>query len=162
MKYMKKSLLGLTLLCAVFALAQDRYKGPKPPKSDVPYLLHAMNLVETDASEANEGKQKNDTVYTVSGSAARARTPLAEPIFLIAVEKLSAEKFSCYKMEAKGGSRQLTIPAKVGKNGPRPMRMNVTRVADNLYRMELAETLANGEYTLSPEGSNQVFSFAVY
>jgi hypothetical protein len=157
---MKKSLLALALVSALFA--QDRYKGPKPPKTDIPYLLHANNLVETDASEAQEGKNKNDTVYTVSGAGARARTPLAEPIFLMAVDKLSAEKFSCYRMEVKGGSRQLVLPAKPGKNSPKPLRMNVTRVSDNLYRIELSETLANGEYTLSPEGSNQVFSFAVY
>lgn len=157
---MKKSLLALALVGALFA--QDRYKGPRPPKTDIPYLLHANNLVETDSGEAQESKAKNDTVYTVSGTAARARTPLSEPIFLIAVDKLSAEKFSCYRMEMKGGSRQLVLPAKPGKNSPRPMRMNVTRVQDNLYRMELAETLQNGEYTLSPDGSNQAFSFSVY
>lgn len=157
---MKPILLALTLMGILFA--QDRYKGPKPPKTDIPYLLHATNLVETDSSEAQESKSKNDTVYTVSGPAAKARTPLAEPIFLMNVDKVSAEKLSCYRMETKGGNRQLTIPLKLGKNAPKPLRMNVTRVSDNLYRIELAETLTNGEYTLSPEGSNQVFSFAVY
>ncbi|MBY0507316.1 MAG: hypothetical protein K2X03_25605 [Bryobacteraceae bacterium] len=154
--------LLLSLAIAGTLLAQDRYKGPRPPKSDIPYLLHANQLVETDSSEAQESKNKNDTVYTVPGAAAKARTPLAEPIFLIAVDKLSAEKLSCYRMETKGSSRQLVLPMKAGKNAPKPLRMNVTRVADGLYRVELAETLANGEYTLSPEGSNQVFSFAVY
>lgn len=157
---MKKILLAIVLVGTL--LAQDRYKGPKPPKTDIPYLVHADNLLETDASEAQEGKNKNDTVYTVQGAAAKARTPLAEPIFLIAIEKLSAEKFSCYRMEAKGSTRQLVLPLKPGKNAPKPLRMNVTRVNGNLYRLELSETLINGEYTLSPEGSNQVFSFAVY
>ena len=157
---MKTTILALALVGTLFA--QDRYKGPKPPKTDIPYLVHAGNLVETDSGEAQESKNKNDTVYTVQGAAARARTPLAEPIFLLAIEKLSAEKFSCYRMEAKGGTRQLILPSKPGKNSPKPLRMNVTRVNDNLYRMELSETLANGEYTLSPEGSNLVFSFSVY
>ena len=157
---MKSTILALALLGTLFA--QDRYKGPKPPKTDIPYLVHAGNLVETDAGEAQESKNKNDTVYTVQGTAARARTPLAEPIFLLAIDKLSAEKFSCYRMEAKGGTRQLILPLKPGKNAPKPLRMNVTRVNDNLYRLELSESLANGEYTLSPEGSNQVFSFSVY
>jgi len=157
---MKNSLLALALVSALFA--QDRYKGPKPPKTDIPYLLHASNLVETDSGEAQEGKNKNDTVYTIAGASAKARTPLAEPIFLMAVDKVSAEKLTCYRMETKGGSRQLIIPMKPGKNSPKPMRMNVTRVSDNLYRIELAETLPNGEYTLSPEGSNQAFSFSVY
>ena len=157
---MKTTILALALVGTLFA--QDRYQGPKPPKTDIPYLLHAGNLVETDSGEAQESKNKNDTVYTVQGGAARARTPLAEPIFLLAIDKLSAEKFSCYRMEAKGGARQLILPLKPGKNAPKPLRMNVTRVNDNLYRLELSETLANGEYTLSPEGSNQVFSFSVY
>ena len=157
---MKNTLLALALMGTL--IAQDRYKGPKPPKTDIPYLLHASQLVETDSSEAQESKNKNDTVYTVPGAAARARTPLAEPIFLLAIDKLSAEKFSCYRMEAKGGTRQLILPLKPGKNAPKPLRMNVIRVNDNLYRLELSETLTNGEYTLSPEGSNQVFSFSVY
>ncbi len=157
---MKTTILALALLGTLFA--QDRYKGSKPPKTDIPYLVHAGNLVETDSGEAQESKGKNDTVYTVQGAAARARTPLAEPIFLLAIDKLSAEKFSCYRMEAKGGTRQLILPLKAGKNAPKPLRMNVTRVNDNLYRLELSETLTNGEYTLSPEGSNQVFSFSVY
>ena len=157
---MKTTILALTLMSTLFA--QDRYKGPKPPKTDIPYLVHAGSLVETDSGEAQENKNKNDTVYTVQGTAARARTPLAEPIFLLAIDKLSAEKFSCYRMEAKGGTRQLILPFKPGKNDPKPLRMNVTRVNDNLYRLELSETLINGEYTLSPEGSNQVFSFSVY
>ncbi len=157
---MKTAIFALALVGTLFA--QDRYKGPKPPKSDIPYLLHATSLVETDSGEAQESKSKNDTVYTVPGTAAKARTPLAEPIFLMNVDKLSAEKFSCYRMETKGGSRQLVLPLKPGKNSPKPLRMNVTRVNDNLYRIELSETLANGEYTLSPEGSNQVFSFSVY
>ena len=157
---MKNTLLALALMGTL--IAQDRYKGPKPPKTDIPYLLHASHLVETDSGEAQESKNKNDTVYSVPGAAARARTPLAEPIFLLAIDKLSAEKFSCYRMEAKGGTRQLILPLKPGKNAPKPMRMNVIRVNDNLYRLELSETLTNGEYTLSPEGSNQVFSFSVY
>jgi hypothetical protein len=157
---MKKSLLALALVSALFA--QDRYRGPQPPKKDIPYLLHAGNLVETEPGEATESKNKNDTIYTIPGAAAKARTPLAEPIFLLAVDKLSAEKFTCYRMESKGNSRQLVLPLKPKKDSARPMRMNVTRVSGDLYRIELAETLANGEYTLSPEGSNQVFSFAVY
>ena len=157
---MKTTILALALFGNLFA--QDRYKGPKPAKTDIPYLVHAGNLVETDAGEAQESKGKSDTVYTVQGAAARARTPLAEPIFLLAIDKLSAEKFSCYRMEAKGGTRQLILPLKAGKNAPKPLRMNVTRVNDNLYRLELSESLTNGEYTLSPEGSNQVFSFSVY
>jgi hypothetical protein len=31
-----------------------------------------------------------------------------------------------------------------------------------LYRVEANETLENGEYALSPDGSDQVFCFQVY
>ena len=35
-------------------MAADKYTGPKPPKADVPYLLHADTLIETEAVEARE------------------------------------------------------------------------------------------------------------
>ena len=39
------------LLCGV-AWAQ-KYDGPRPPKKDMIYLLHADNLVPTETGEAN-------------------------------------------------------------------------------------------------------------
>jgi hypothetical protein len=38
----------------------------------------------------------------------------------------------------------------------------VTRLASDLYRIEVNESLEPGEYSLSPEGSNQVFCFEVF
>ena len=32
----------------------------------------------------------------------------------------------------------------------------------NIYRIDVGESLENGEYSLTPEGSNQVFCFQVY
>ena len=33
---------------------------------------------------------------------------------------------------------------------------------DKLYKIEVSDSLEPGEYTLTPEGSNQVFCFQVY
>ena len=43
----------LTLTAATFLLpAADKYSGPRPPKADLPYLVHADNLVPTEAGVA--------------------------------------------------------------------------------------------------------------
>jgi hypothetical protein len=150
---------------ALFAQAQakQKYDGPKPAKADVPYLLHARNLVELDQGEAREEKVKDVTRYTLPGATAKARTPLMEPIFLLQADKLVPEKLTCYRMQpSKAGQRELNLPAKPKKDSARPLRMTVTQAADRLFRIELSETLDNGEYVLTPEGSNQVFAFTVY
>ena len=159
-----RSLLIATLAMATLpAQSRQKYDGPRPPKADVPYLLHARNLVELDTGEAREDKVKDNLRYSLSGSTAKARTPMMEPIFLLKSDKLAPEKLTCYRMEAtKAGQREMAIPSRPKKDSTRPRRMTVTQVADGLYRLELSETLENGEYVLTPEGSNQVFAFAVY
>jgi hypothetical protein len=98
----------------------------------------------------------------LSGASSKARTPLAEPIFLIRVEKLNPEKLALYPLEVKNGSREVYFPNRPKKDSARPVHTIVTRVADGLFRVEANEGLENGEYALSPEGSNQVFAFQVY
>ena len=157
--------LASTLLVALVAPAQSqkKYDGPRPAKSDVPYLLHARSLVELEASDAKEEKQKNDSRYTLPGASAKARTPLMEPIFLLQADKLIPEKLACYKLDVKNGQRELMISARPKRNDPaRPRRLTVTQVGDKLFRIEVAEALDNGEYVLTPEGSNQSFSFSIY
>ncbi|MBI4873543.1 MAG: hypothetical protein HY822_02795 [Acidobacteria bacterium] len=149
--------LTLTVLSAA-----DKYQGPRPPKPDVPYLLHAGNLVETETAEASEEKRKDNTVYAVAGAASPARTPLAEPIFLIETAKLQAERIELYKLEVRNGRREVVFAEKRRRDGPRAVRVSVTRIEPNLYRIEAAVGLENGEYSLTPAGSNQVFCFQVY
>lgn len=151
------SLLAL-LLCAIAVLAQ-KYSGPRPPKSDVPFLLHADTLVETESREAQEQTRKDQVTYIIPGDSSPARTPLAGPIFLLQAEKLIADKMELYRLEVKDGHREVSFSR---KKKQRPMHLEVTRVADNLYRIEVSETLENGEYSLTPSGSNQVFCFQVY
>lgn len=153
----------LGALAAAALIAQtDKYTGPKPPKPDVPYLLHATTLVETDTGSAREEKTKDGLLYVLDGVAAKSRTPLAEPIFILSAKKLLPDKISCWKMTVKGGRRELSIPAKPKKDSPRPARILVTKLEGDLYKLELSENLENGEYVLSPDGSNEVFAFTVY
>jgi len=146
------------LLFAVAAFSQ-KYDGPRPPKPDLPYLKHASTLVPTESAEAKEEKQKNDTLYVIEGTNSPARTPLAAPIFLFQADKIVPSKLGLYKLDVKGGHREILFGA---RKSPKPIIITVTHLDGNLYRIEADESLEPGEYSLSPEGSNQVFCFAVF
>jgi hypothetical protein len=147
------------LLAAALSAAAQKYDGPRPPRPDVPYIKHAGNLVSTEAGMAKEQKQKNDTLYIIEGAASPARTPLASPIFLFQSEKIVPEKFGLYRLEVKNGRREILFNA---KKPPKPIGIEVTHLDGNLYKIEVNDSLDPGEYSLSPEGSNQVFCFAVF
>src|SRR5215472_2549841 len=134
------------------------YDGPRPSKPDIPYLVHADNLIPTEAGDAKN--EKGDT-YSVSGSSSSARTPLAEPIFLLQSDRLSPESIELYRFEVKNGHREATVSSRRRGNG-RPLHLQVTKLERGLYRIEAAETLENGEYCLTPSGANRVFCFEVY
>jgi hypothetical protein len=161
---MKRSVVLLVAALAAAALAQAQrgdYTGPQPPKPDVPYLMHADNLIETEVVEAREDKRKSESLYTIPGAASPARTPLAEPIFLFQSGEITPDTLELYRLEVKGGNRQAMVAR---KRNSRPFRLTVTRLADRLYRIEVNRGmgLENGEYSLSPNGSNRSFCFAVY
>src|SRR5437588_372474 len=103
------SLACLAALNAVLIFGADKYNGPIPPKADVPYLLHADQLVETEAGEAKEETKKDSVVAILPGASSPARTPLAEPIFIIKTQKLSAERISAFKLDVKNGTREVVI-----------------------------------------------------
>jgi hypothetical protein len=151
------------LLSGVFAAlpiptwAAD-YNGPRPSRPDIPYLVHADNLIPTEAGEAKN--EKGDT-YSVNGTSSSARTPLAEPIFLLQSDRLSPESIELYRFEIKNGHRETTVSSRRRGNA-RPLHLQVTKLERGLYRIEAAETLENGEYCLTPSGSSRVFCFEVY
>lgn len=148
------------VLVLAFCLSGQKYSGPRPEKRDLPYLVHADNLVPTEVAEAKEQPHKDDILYVIAGANSPAKTPLASPIFLIQAEKLVPERLQLYRLEVKGDQREILFRK---KKPARPITISVSRVSsDNLYRIEVDETLENGEYSLSPEGSNQVFCFGVY
>ena len=144
------------------AFAEVAYRGPKPPKADVPYLMHGDNLVETDQAEATQSEDKKRTVYTTAGTTATARTPLAEPIFLIRPEKIKPEQLSLYRMKIEKGNRQISFSAKPGKDDPQPVPLLFNTRKDGSVVVEANQYLENGEYCLSPSGANTVFCFQVY
>ena len=138
------------------------YTGPRPPKPDVPYLLHADRLVETEKNEAKEVKSKNDTAYVVSGAASPARTPLPEPAFVLLTKDFVAEKIELYRMQVRNGNREVVLGPKRRRAEDRPIHMLVTRLAEHLFKLEVDEPLEDGEYCLTPEGANAVFCFEIY
>lgn len=135
------------------------YTGPRPPMKDMLYLVHAENLIPTETGEATQDSKRNDTVYSVQGAASPARTPLAEPIFIIQSDKISPDSLELYKFDVKGGRREVSVSK---KRGNKPLYLSVTKLERGLYRVEAAEVLENGEYVITPSGSNQVFCFEIY
>jgi hypothetical protein len=154
--------IALALLMAASGFAAEKYTGPRPPKADVPYLMHADNLIETEIGKAKSDERKDTVVAMVPGASSPVKTPLAEPIFLIKTDKLSVDKIAAYRMEVKNGQREVVVNAKKLKNMKAPIHLQITKLDDRLYRVEVDEPLENGEYSLSPDGSDETFSFQIY
>jgi hypothetical protein len=152
--------LPIVLLCAWPLLAQ-KYSGPRPAKPDLPYLMHADDLIPAESGEAKQDDRKGDVNYVISGANSTVRTPLASPAFLILTDQLQADRLQLYKLQSKGGQREVLIRRR-NKLVARPIRLNVTRLDENLYKIEVDEILENGGYSLSPSDSNQVFCFQIY
>jgi hypothetical protein len=153
--------LILLLLSAIAAWGQ-KYTGPRPPKPDVVYLVHADNLIPLETADAKQETKKDEVTFVVSGAASPARTPLAEPIFLLESDKIQAEHLELYRMDVKNGRREVSMSKSRRRTGGKALRMSVTPLGGNLYRLEASEVLENGEYSLSPNDSNAVFCFEVY
>jgi hypothetical protein len=151
-------LLGLT---AVWLMSEEKYSGPMPPKPDVLYLMHANNLVETEAGQARQENHKNDTTYVVSGASSPARTPLAEPVFIVDARQIAPEHLELYKLEVKNGNREVSISPKGRRTGVR-LYLTVTKLSGRLYKIEASTPLENGQYAISPSDGNSVFCFEVY
>ncbi len=161
-KMTARTLLVAALLAACPAARSADYAGPRPPKPDVPFLLHADRLVETEKNEAKEVKAKNDTAYVVNGAASPARTPLPEPVFVLLTKDFVPEKIELYRMQVRNGNREVVLGPKRKRTEDRPIHMLVTRLAERLYKLEVDEPLEDGEYCLTPEGANAVFCFQIY
>jgi len=167
---MAYAMLGRRLLRFSFAVAllsvsalADEYKGPRPPKADIPYLLHADDLIQTEVTEAKQDSQKKSATYTIPGAASSARTPLAEPIFLMEQGKMDPGTLELWRLDVRNGERVVSVTSGGRRHGAGgPLHLTVTKVADGLFRIEVDDILENGEYSLSPTGSNRAFCFEVY
>lgn len=158
-----RSLLCLIAAAASLVCAQEKYTGPRPPKPDVLYLVHASNLIPTEVVDAGKPESHhNELTYTIAGASSPARTPLSEPIFIIQADKIQPQALELYRAEVKGGRREVSISQKRTRGSPKPLRLQVTPLGGGLYRVEVDETIENGEYAISPNGSDTVFCFEVY
>ena len=151
--------VSVAMAAALATANAQKYTGPPPAKPDLPYIQHATNLIATEAVEAKEQKGKDDTVYTIDGENSSSKTPLALPIFFIKADKLNPASLQMYRLESKDGHRQLTASAK--KNAE-PIHAEVTRVAADIYKLDVYNGLDAAEYALTAEGWKQMFCFQVY
>src|SRR5580704_1823799 len=147
-------------LAVAFAASAQKYDGPVPPKPDLPYLKHGDTLIPIEAVEAKEEKRKDDTNYIIAGANSPVKTPLASPIFLMKSDKLLPRNLQLFKFESKSGRRELLFPT---KKPPQAIRIVVTKLSsDGVWKIEVDESLEPGEYSLSPNESNQAFCFQVF
>ena len=159
---MLRRFVWMALAVAVAASAQ-KYDGPAPPKTDLPYLKHGDNLVPTEAVMASQSAQKKSSTFTIQGASSSAKTPLAEPIFILETKSLDPASLELWRFEVRNGERSVSVTGGVHHKGASgPYHLSVTKIGDRLYRLEAQEMLENGEYSLSPAGSNQAFCFQIY
>ena len=155
--------LGFLLLLAAALTAQVAPKAI-PPKADLPYLQLAEDLIPTESvetqQEAKEKGSKNEvTTYWVAGEHAPAKTPLASPIFIIKQANLALETLSVYPFEIKTGRREISFSRKKQVTG---FTITVTKLHEDIYRLEVNESLPAGEYAMTPTDTKQLYCFSVY
>jgi hypothetical protein len=162
-----KLVLALTIAACVAApvFAEKKYTGPRPPKTDVPFLQHASTLIEVEKGEADEAHSHGNITYSVAGATSRTRTPVPEPVFYFQSDKINPEHMVLYKMDTKSGQRTLTMPEQGRRKDTHPIFMLIDPVSSSvpgLWKIEVNEVIDPGEYCLSPEGVNTVYCFTEY
>ena len=129
----------LAFFIALLAAVVGAQNLPDPPRKDIPYLIHATNLLETEANQATEVSDKKGQIFWVPGAASSARTPLGFPEFLFAQDQIDARTL-------------------------RPYHVDVVPQSEGVFKLRVDSSLKPGEYCLTPDGeqgSNTVFCFAV-
>jgi len=144
-------LIALTLFAA----------GPKPDKKDIPYLLLANNLVQTEVVRPTAQQTPEGTSYSIPGETSLAKTPLALPVFLIDAAQIQPQKLRLIRLTASSGHRQALIRKTPSSDDP-PLLLTASRIADAIYRLEAVNEIENGEYALNAAGSDQFFCFTVF
>ncbi len=159
----------LATLVAALALAlaaqQDdglnRLGLPNPPKQDVPFLIHGSELRELEQAEASEEEAKNQLRYWIAGAAAGIKTPLAAPEFLFDSHEIDPRNLELYGFEVVKGRREI-LYRKKKKVVAEPYFLNLEGIEGRVVRIRINASLAPGEYGITPQGRNTVFTFAVF
>lgn len=154
-----KSIL-FVLLATAFAAPLAGADLPAPPSKDVPYIIHATNLLETESNEATEEADKKQQIYHVPGVSSPVKTPLGFPEFLFAPETIKPETLELYRFEPNGGRREILVRKKK-KVVAQPYILNIEPRGEGVVRIRVNSSLESGEYCLTPNGSNAVFCFGV-
>jgi hypothetical protein len=158
------SLAAIALLAAVIVLAQEKSSEPKPPKTDLPYLLQASRLIPTEPQPVTRSGSKTDDTISVPGATSTARTPLPEPIFLFSPGEIKASDFELIRFQVAGGRRQWKKGQQTSSDDEpdQPLRLTLRPMAEGVVRIEAAVMLNPGEYALIPHGKNTAFCFTVF
>ena len=156
------TMIAILILNAVTPVAaQDKYTGPEPPKKNIPYIVHADTLIETEGKTAIQSTKKDQTTYTIAGDKSTARTPLASPLFVVEADTIDPQKLQLFRLEVKNGHREVTFHTK-SKGGAMPLTLDISKIAGTLFQLRVVDSLDRGQYSLSPDGTNDVFCFAVF
>ena len=159
---MAKKWLALTSLLVGLtpASAVGQNGLPKPPKHDVPFLLHANNLIETESSVATEYNTKKNLSYRVASRSSGVNTPMARPEFVILTNRLNPHHLKLYGFESKVDHREILLRKKK-KRVAQPYFLSVDQLGETIFHIHVDDILKNGEYCLTPDNSNKVFCFTV-
>lgn len=155
------TLLILSALALPGQADRNRLGLPNPPKPDIPYLIHGSDIRELERVDATEEITKNQLRYWIAGPAAAVRTPLAAPEFLFDSEQIDPRNLSLFGFEVKNGRRELLYQRKK-KVVAEPYFLNLEGVAGRVIRIRINASLAPGEYGITPDGQNIVFTFSVF
>jgi hypothetical protein len=158
----RAALFGILPVC--LAIAGQNASDPKPPKTDLPYLLEAEKLIATDGQPISRSGPKDDETISVKGTTSSARTPLPEPIFLFSPGQISANDFELIQFQVADGKRQWKKgqPANTGDEPEQVLRLTVRPVREGVVRIEAAVMLNPGEFALLPRGKDIAFCFTVF
>ena len=113
-------------------------------------------------ADARQEDRKDNSRFSIPGATSPARTPLAEPVFLIDARQISPESLELYRLDTKGGNREISVNSSRKHGGSHALHLAVKQLSGHLYRVEVDEPLENGQYALSPNGENRSFCFEIY
>ena len=153
----------LVVLCGSLGAQDDRNRLgiPNPPKPDIPYIIHGSQIFELERAEAQAQESKNELRYWISGSAATIKTPLAAPEFLIDSQQLDPRDLKLYGFDVVKGRRELLFRKKK-KVVAEPYFLHLDGIEARVVRIRINASLAPGQYGLTPDGQNSVFTFSVF
>lgn len=86
---------------------------------------------------------------------------MAGPEFLLKTSSLDPKRLELYRLESQNGRREILIRKKK-KIVATPYHTSIVSVSPGVFRIRVDQFLEDGEYCLTPNGSNAVFCFTVH